>query len=164
MMKPEARKNLLFQEAGGETLVYDLERHRAHCLDRLAALLLKACDGSRDPGELAALVSRELEQDIPLEVVEVGLERLARARLVSWDPEKQPPEGLERRKALSRLALAGLALPSVLTLASPLSAQIGTRITPGQCKKAGGNLGRCCTNNKLCILVGSNGACSGPPC
>lgn len=165
MRKPKAYENLLFQEVGGETLVYDLQRHRAHCLDKLASLLLEAADGSRDPAELAATVSLRLGREVAVEVAEVGLERLARAQLVSWEvPESISSPGPDRRKALRRLALAGLALPSVLTLASPLAAQTGTRIPPGECKKGGGNLGLCCTNNRRCILSEGSGACAGPPC
>jgi len=53
-MKPRARKDdLLIQDLPEETLVYDVVRHRAHCLNRTAALVWRHCDGKTSVEKLA---------------------------------------------------------------------------------------------------------------
>ena len=43
---PRARKDgLVIKELSNETLVYDLERDEAHCLNQTAGLVWKQCDG-----------------------------------------------------------------------------------------------------------------------
>lgn len=43
---PRARsQKLVVQELNGETLVYDLQKHKAYCLNRTASQLWRACDG-----------------------------------------------------------------------------------------------------------------------
>ena len=45
---------MLVREIGEETLVYDLARHEAHCLNAPAAFVYRQCDGRttsrRSPG------------------------------------------------------------------------------------------------------------------
>jgi hypothetical protein len=46
MYLPQARtEGLTVRELAEETLVYDKERHKAHCLNRTAACVWKHCDG-----------------------------------------------------------------------------------------------------------------------
>ncbi|HJZ82776.1 MAG TPA: PqqD family peptide modification chaperone [Pyrinomonadaceae bacterium] len=43
---PRARsENLVIRELDDETLVYDMERDEAHCLNQTAALVWQRCDG-----------------------------------------------------------------------------------------------------------------------
>jgi len=52
--RPLARQDrLVVQELSEEVLVYDLDRHRAHCLNRTAALIWRHCDGSTSVAEMA---------------------------------------------------------------------------------------------------------------
>ncbi len=45
---PVARhKNLIVKELPDETLIYDLDSDKAHCLNQTAALVWKNCDGTR---------------------------------------------------------------------------------------------------------------------
>ena len=61
-MKPHARKEgLVVKELPDELLVYDLERHRAHCLNPTAALVWKHSDGQTSVEEIATLLHAELE-------------------------------------------------------------------------------------------------------
>ncbi len=163
-MNPIAKPNLLVEELPGETLVYDLDRHRAHCLNLLAAFLLSRSDGKRDAGELARSASRELGIPLCEEVVEVGLAGLARARLVDWEPGPGADVSVSRRRALGRMALVGVALPTILTLVAPEAAQAVTLIPSSQCGAA--TVGRCCTNRQLCRRAGAshNYRCNGAAC
>ncbi|MBM3459067.1 MAG: PqqD family protein, partial [Armatimonadetes bacterium] len=92
--------SVVVQEVDGETLVYDMKRHRVHCLNRAAAALWRACDGRRGVEELA----RELQDRFPEEVSSAGskllaeqiLMNLSRARLVTgWTG---PAEGSQSRR------------------------------------------------------------------
>lgn len=163
-MNPVAKKNILVEELPDETLVYDLDRHRAHCLNPTAAFLLTQADGERDLHELASLAEAEFGENTSEEVVHLGMERLQRARLVEWEGAGTPETGISRKDAIRRLALVGLVLPAVMTIVTPFPAQAATGITPGECRKSGGGTGQCCTNSKLCIVSGKNGACAGGLC
>lgn len=123
-MQPQARKEqLTVRELREETLVYDLQSHRAHCLNRTAALVWKHCDGARDVAALAAIVRRELrlgdaEADA---AARLALEQLGRRHLL-LEAVAPPAEAdrLTRRSALRKLAVAAAAaLPVVMTLRSP---------------------------------------------
>src|SRR4051812_31618787 len=76
---------LLVERVAGETLVYDVERHRAHCLNRPAALIWSACDGTRDSAAIADEVAGSWP-DVSVEMVEIAVSRLARARLLAVEP------------------------------------------------------------------------------
>lgn len=150
-MNPKAKTNLLFEDYPDETLVYDLDRHRAHCLNPTAAFLLREADGTRDVAELTRMAEAAFEEDGGEDVIRLGLERLERARLVEWEGSSPAPSGPSRREAIRRLATVGLAIPAVMTVVSPLYAQ-GTGITPQECKTLE-DIGNCCVNQKRCIRV-----------
>ena len=58
-MKPQSRRSgLLIRELPDELLVYDQEQHRAHCLNRTAALVFRHADGTRTAAELARAAGR----------------------------------------------------------------------------------------------------------
>ena len=133
-MQPLARKDkLTVRELPEETLVYDLESHRAHCLNRTSALVWKHCDGRHDVDALAAILAREL--GLPAReagaAARLALEQLGRRQLLQ---EKVAPpleeERVSRRTALRKLAKAtAAALPLVMTLKSP-SVAWATEINP----------------------------------
>ncbi len=149
-MDPKAKSNLLIEAMEDEVLVYDLDRHRAHSLNATAAFLLEQADGSRSVGELGRLASERFAEVASEEVVRVGLERLRRAHLIEWDgPPVEFPPGVDRRKALKKLATVGILLPAVLTVVTPLPAQAATQIGIWDCNLQ--NVGRCCTNGRRCI-------------
>ena len=121
-MQPQARQDrVIVQEVGQELAVYDQARHRAHRLNRTAALVWRHCDGHTTVAEQAALLAREgLPADE--ELVWLALEQLDKAQLLSA-PLEQPAgaTALSRRQALNRARLAGLALmvPVVGTIIAP---------------------------------------------
>ena len=52
--RPRSRtEGLVMRQVGEELLVYDLERHRAHCLNRAAAIVWGECNGVRTIEEIA---------------------------------------------------------------------------------------------------------------
>ncbi len=82
--QPRARTEaLVMRQTGEELLVYDLERHRAHCLNRAAALVWSECDGVRTVEEIAEGVGKEMNQAVSGEWVTFALRQLEESNLLS---------------------------------------------------------------------------------
>lgn len=125
---PAARTSgLLVRELAEEVLVYDQEGHRAHCLNRTAALVWKNCDGETPVAVIAERVGRGLSADVTDEVVWLALERLDEFGLLAPCGRLRPRAGaapVSRRGMLRRLGLAAAAsLPLVTSVVSPTAAQ-----------------------------------------
>ena len=57
---PRARQeDLVIEGLDGETLVYDMRTHKAHCLNPTAALVWNRCDGRATVGEMRAALEKE---------------------------------------------------------------------------------------------------------
>jgi hypothetical protein len=119
-MKPAARRTgLVVRELPGELVVYDLERHQAHCLNRTAAAVFQGADGNRGLDELGALLGEGFERADREAAVRLALDQLASAGLL--DPGLQPPS---RRSVLRRAGLgAALLLPAVVSMVAPTPAE-----------------------------------------
>ncbi len=76
---PKARKEkLIVKELADETLVYDLENDRAHCLNQTAASVWKHCDGKATVSELAALLEAETNAAVPDAIRTIAPQTIAR--------------------------------------------------------------------------------------
>lgn len=142
---PRARQNqLVVRELGDETLVYDLERDMAHCLNRVAADVWKCCDGERSVAEIARLVTNEAISPVDEQVVWYALEQLGNDHLLQ--ESVTPPSaaaGLTRRELLKRVGVtAAVAVPVISSLSAP-AAQANVSCVPqnGMC---GSGTGECC--------------------
>src|SRR5579862_8283281 len=81
--RPTARaKDLLIEEVGGELLVYDTLKNRAHCLNQSAAAVWKHCDGQRTIAELARHLFPGLAPVSGEQVVNLAIERLRKRNLI----------------------------------------------------------------------------------
>lgn len=124
-MKPQRRKDgLVVKELPDEVLVYDRERHRAHCLNPTAALVFKHCDGETSVEEMARLLRAHLDAPADEQWVHLALARLEKAHLL--EPRDAEPERarLSRRELLRRAGLASAALlPIVTSLLAPTPAE-----------------------------------------
>ena len=166
-MKPRARtQGLVLTELPDELLVYDLERHRAHCLNPTAALVFKHCDGRRSVAQIARILRRELDVDAPADesLVWLSLDRLERARLL--EEREAAPAAPSRRELVRRLALVAATLPVVATILAPTPAEaaasgcIDHNVTP--CQNPADNGKTCdCASKAFCDGVCASGACSG---
>jgi hypothetical protein len=164
-MKPRARRSgLLLRELPDELLVYDLERHHAHCLNRTAALVFRHADGSRAPAELVRLLGPNASG----EIVTLALGQLAAAGLL------EPPQGegehvgaerISRREGARRIGLAAaLLLPAVATIVAPTPVEAAATCVK-DCQ--GQTIGTPCSTlgNTPCTNSCSNpGFCSGTTC
>jgi len=120
-MKPVARRQgLIVREFPDETLVYDLTRHEAHCLNLPAALVFKHSDGQTSVAELAKRLRRRLGNGADEAWVALALHRLDKAHLLDHKP-KTPADTPSRREMLKRFGRAA-ALPIVISLLAPTPA------------------------------------------
>src|SRR5215207_7627235 len=106
---PRARRSkLVVRELADETLVYDLEGHRAHCLNRTAALVWGLCDGGNTVSRIAEKVGERLSARVPEEVIRLALDQLAdRGLLAPCDSRPAPAANfVSRRAMMRRLGLA----------------------------------------------------------
>jgi len=167
-MKPETRRSgLLVRELPDEVVVYDLEQHRAHCLNRTAALVFKHADGTRTRADLA----RVLGPGGSDEVVKLALEELSAAGLMEpqpTEPVAASSEAMGRREVARRIGLAAaILLPAVATVVAPTPAEAaatcvtdcGGKLPGTLCSSFGANP---CTETCSvgCGATCSTGACS----
>ena len=129
---PIARTNeLIIEEAADEVLVYDLNTDKAHCLNRMSALIWKSCDGEKTEGDIAAILEQEFETPMPTQVVKLGLEELAGYGLLQDEVSPTPMPQVSRRRLIQQLGLtAAIALPLVMSISVPAAAGAGSTTDP----------------------------------
>jgi hypothetical protein len=157
-LMPRARQDeLVVEELQDETLVYDLERHKARCLNRTAALVWRHCDGQTSVAEMAALLEERSATPTDEAVVWMALDRLDRAHLLS-EPVTLPAKRTqysrrEMLRTLRRAAGISLLLPVIESIVSPLAAAQGSCISLAACQATSqpcsgapicGQPGKCC--------------------
>jgi hypothetical protein len=124
---PAAREaRLLVRELAEEVLVYDEEGHRAHCLNRTAALVWKSCDGRTSVARIAERVGAQMSAHVSEEVVWLALEQLAEFDLLSTGAAGAAAATslISRRKMLRRLGVAAaVSLPLITSVVSPTAAE-----------------------------------------
>jgi Coenzyme PQQ synthesis protein D (PqqD) len=150
---PDARKEgLVIQELADEVLVYDLQRHKAHCLNHTAAWIWKHCDGRATVAEMARLLQAESKAPLNEGIIWLALEQLERDHLLSGRiPRPSATPGLSRRELVGQLGLiAAITLPLVTSIVAPTASQAASCRTTGQS----------CTSNGQCC----SGHCQGFRC
>ena len=122
-VKPRARTNrLVTRELGDELLVYDLERHKAYCLNQVAMQVFRHCDGETTIPDMALRIGGALGLRVDEQTVRLGLVRLEKARLLD-SPVAQILH-TSRREMLRTLGrAAAVIVPLVTALTVPTSAQ-----------------------------------------
>jgi Coenzyme PQQ synthesis protein D (PqqD) len=150
---PKARKDkLIIKELPDETLVYDLESDKAHCLNATAARVWKHCDGNRTITELTALLAAGTKSTVPDEVVWLALDQLEKFDLLEDTPEIPLQfAGMNRRQLVRRIGIGVLALPLIVSITTSTAQAQGSLLAPG----------RCCVNKFDCA---SNGCSQTPTC
>ena len=152
---PRARRTrLIVRRLPDETLVYDSDRSRAHCLGPLAASVWRHCDGRSSPERIAGAVRREMGVTIDAAAVQIAVDRLADARLLA---EPLPASGRSRREWLKQAAMIGGL--TVVSITAPLSVEAATCVAnctsrpntpPGNCGAipcCPPATGRCCSQS-----------------
>jgi Coenzyme PQQ synthesis protein D (PqqD) len=118
---PRARtENLVVRELDDETLVYDLERDEAHCLNQTAALIWQRCDGKTTAPQAARALGKELDTNVDADLVWLAVKQLQRFHLV--EVSKNSPS-VSRRDLVLKYAPGALALPLIMSISAPTVAQ-----------------------------------------
>jgi hypothetical protein len=123
-MKPlRRRQGLVITAVEGEVLVYDLQRHRAHCLNPPAARVFERCDGKTSIPELARAMPGAPDGSTAESLVWLALARLEKAHLLEA-PLVAPPARLSRRELVRRAALvSAVLLPAISSVLAPTPAE-----------------------------------------
>ena len=111
--KPEVRREqLTIREVKDELVVYDGREKCAHRLNKTAAPILQASDGSRTVDQIAALLSDDLDPKDRTGLVWLTLQDLSKAGLLTA-AIPSGNVGRSRRNLLQKAAVIGLTLPVV---------------------------------------------------
>ncbi len=97
------QKDLVVQELPDELMLYDLKRHKAHCLNTTAAIIWNHCNGRTTVAEMAALLEQEVGSPVDEEVVLYALDKLSKADLLEEQLDLPAANGLSRRRMMRRL-------------------------------------------------------------
>lgn len=144
---PRSRtENLVVRELDDETLVYDLQRNEAHCLNLTAALVWQHCDGAMTATQAARSLQSKLGVPVDTDLVWLAIRQLERFHLVE-SSVKSP--AVSRRTLILKYAPAALALPVILSISAP---------TPAQGASCAGN-GQPCGQVPCCPGFNCDGIC-----
>lgn len=154
------REKLVVRELGDEVLIYDLEQHQAHCLNRTAGMVWKYADGERAVADIAALLEKDFQSPVSQELVELALFELEKYGLMQQQesvlalPEAAgvlAEKRMSRREMVRRAGLAAvIALPIITSLVAPQPAAAGS------C----GGIGTPCTSSIQCCGTCTSGFCA----
>ncbi len=156
--KPRARvAGLVTRELeSGETIVYDRDRDRVHCLNPSAAFVWRHSDGTRTIQHLTRLLHEGTGLPEDESLVRLALTDLGEAKLLECGAnEDAPVSSMTRREAVRKLghraAIAAL-IPAVISILAPEPAAAAS------CLPSGAGL---CTSNSDCCgdLVCKAGIC-----
>ena len=160
---PEARRDdLVTREIPEELLVYDLKRHKAFCLNQMAASIWKKCSGKRTVAELLSELQREYRLTIDERAVWLGLDQLHKANLLKH-PRRRPSQWPQiSRRGLVRAGLIAGVVPLVTMIVAPTPQSAATTITRAQCKaktQIGGCGGLACSDSPGTCQPSGKGKC-----
>jgi hypothetical protein len=154
---PQARTDkLVVQTLPDETLVYDLTRKKAHCLNRTTAWVWERCDGQTAVPDMASRLGDDLNAPVPEEVVWLALEQLEQAHLLrSRTPAPLAGTRMSRRSMVRQLGMgAAIAIPAILSIIAPEAAEAASCKVDGTlCTSSS----QCCSG--CCRLVGGVPTC-----
>jgi len=146
------RQRLIIDELPDEVLVYDLDRHKAHCLNQTAALVWKLCDGVAMPAAIARRMQSELDQPFSEDLVWLALRQLNKIHLLE-ESVGLPAQlaGISRREMVRAMGIAAaVSVPLITSIVSPTAVQASTCFPGGHaCTTAV----QCCSN--ICLGTGA---------
>lgn len=125
---------MVVQELPDEVLVYDLKRHKAHCLNQAAAFVWNHCDGQTSVTEIAGLLAEELNKPVTEDIIWLALTQLDQSNLLQERIVK-PSGGVNfsRRRAMRKVGQAALlTLPVVTSILVPRAVSAATIPPPCQ--------------------------------
>jgi len=127
-------ERLVVDELPDEMLVYDLDNHQAHCLNKTVALVWQNCDGRTTPAEIVKRLEDELQAPCEDAHVWQALRQLEKIHLLKGEVKLSPPlSRLSRRQMVRTLGLAAaIAAPLVTSIVAPTAAEAATCANTGE--------------------------------
>ena len=156
-VEPRARTNrLVTRDLGDELLVYDLERHKAYCLNRVAMEVFRHCDGETTIPDMARRIGNALGLPVDERAVRLGLVRLEKAHLLD-SPVAQILHTSRREmlRTLGRAAAVVVPLVTAITVPTSAQAQATGCLANGMPCIANS---QCCSHN--CQMSGTSFVCN----
>ena len=152
---PRARTSrLVTRDLGDELLVYDLERHKAYCLNQVAMQVYRHCDGETTIPVMARRIGNALGMPVDEQAVRLGLVSLEKAHLL--DSPLAQILYASRREMLRTLGRAAVVVvPLVTAITVPTSAQTASGCIPEGSPCTGS--GRCCPGLSCNASIGMPG-------
>ena len=159
---PTARQErLVVQELPEETLIYDLDRDKAHCLNQTAAFIWKHCDGRTT----IAMAHQRLEEmfgaPVDEEMIWLALDQLEKFDLLQERIIR--PHGMDllsRRSVMRSMGIAAvIAVPLITSIVAPTVQAASSCAQNGESCQGHGN---CCSNNCEAVAGGESGICASP--
>ena len=139
---PKAKtERLIVKVIDGETLVYEVSRHAATCLNEFAARVWRECDGEKSVADIAGALGEDER------AVWLALHQLNKSKLLV-EEIALPPDmrtGKTRREIAGQLGL-GAAVAAVSSIVMTTAAHASCSPTMRSCN----NSSECCSNS--CIF------------
>jgi hypothetical protein len=147
------RERLLVEELPDEVLVYDLDRKKALCLNRTAALIWNQCNGKTSVEQITLFLRNQSAADsasIDEDVVWFALEQLRKSRLLDEPVARNDGKpNLSRRELVKRIGLAA-SVPLVVSILAP-TASAALSCAGRICTGNPGICGACTCNGTVCV-------------
>lgn len=157
-MPKARRRGLIVKELPDETLIYDEDGDKAHCLNHTAAGVWKHCDGRTTIAATCRSLSRDFGVPVDEQVVWYALDQFGKDHLLE-ERIKVPTSvitRMNRRQMVGRLGFAAVvAAPLVISMLAPTAAQAGG--SPPNCILQGGT---CTVSAQCCSSLCSGGTCA----
>ena len=123
-------QGLILAKVSDELLVYDTERHEAHCLNEAAALVFQHCDGRTSVDEIAALLQQDLGTPVDTDLVWYALAQLDKDHLLEEKATRATERpGMSRRQIIAKVGLA-VAIPAIASVAVPVATASTSGLIP----------------------------------
>jgi hypothetical protein len=163
---PKARKaKLIVKELESETLVYDLDADKAHCLNQTAGRIWRHCDGQTSVTEIAQSLAEQTKTKADDAIVWLALDQLEKFNLLEEMPAKPAHlAGMNRRQWVRNVGFAAVALPAIISIAAPTAQAQASCVNPGGRAPgvACGSPNQCCSD--VCCTPATVPACPNNTC
>jgi hypothetical protein len=161
-IKPVSRKkDIIIQEMAGETLVYDLLKDKAFCLNETSSFIWQLCDGTRSLRTIAEVLSRQLKTQVSEDVVWLAIDQFKKDGLLEDNNVViQHSFGMSRREVIKKVGIASaVSLPLISVIVAPVAAQMGSCLPPNTPCAFGQPPNCCAACNAASMIPGSPGIC-----
>jgi Coenzyme PQQ synthesis protein D (PqqD) len=160
---PRAReRGLIVRELEEETIVYELETDRAHCLNPISATVWKHCDGRTTVSDMVDILCATQQAPVGEDTVWQAVMQLAQYDLLEEQVSRPTRGAMSRREWMKRTGLtAAVAFPLITSLAVPSAAMAASNCSS---TVAGTRSNGCpCPNGSYCASACClNGTCQSP--